>query len=282
MNKYIKSILFGQTNFYALLATLSSGMLLSIPFGFEAALIPLVLFMAGDALAVLFLSQSIAYREKINKKDRAKGREAIRKKLLVAIEDRKKKRGMLDAYYRMQERVASLYEIAEKDDNQMTERDVERLDDATIDYLRMVLASSVIEERNKSVSTRDIKRRIRNIDGEIKRLEGSNVTPLNKAKHSYEQLIQRQQRMGHNKVAIDAMLTSMPDQLDEIYQSILLAPGSSDSNRKLSEYVDRFTLSQDIEAELEQDFREINFDVGIDQSAKQVAKKRQAQRQRQG
>ena len=50
--------------------------------------------------------------------------------------------------------------------------------------------------------------------------------------------------------AIEAAMLSMPDQIEEIYQTIMTAPMSSDLDHRLEESIAKLRLEEEIEAEL--------------------------------
>lgn len=257
---YVKEMLFHQWNIYALLSSVAAGMLLSIPYGFGVGLLPLIAFGAVDTIAAMFIPYSESFRAGVDKRLRREAREAQRQHLLDEIEKREssaKGLGSMRAYQRMVERVVSLYRIAEDSRTQLTVRDVEKLDDATLDYLCMWLAGQVIDERAKAVSIRDIEVRLKVIDEDLQDAKpGTDQNQLNKARTEYLSLITRQRRMLSRKMAIEAAILSMPDQMDEIYQTIVTAPSSADVDSKLAESIAKLGLEEDLEVELEGMLRE--------------------------
>jgi len=56
--------------------------------------------------------------------------------------------------------------------------------------------------------------------------------------------------MMSRKTAIEAAMLSMPDQMEEIYQTIMTTPASEDIGSRLEDSIEKLRLQEDIEAEL--------------------------------
>lgn len=258
---YVREMLLSQGNLYALLGSVAAGVLLSIPFGFGVGAIPVIAFAAGEAIAALYVPRLPSFRERVNRRYRNKTREDTRSHLIEEIEKRVGPDGYLygslQAYGRMVERVAALYKVAEDNRTQLSLQDAQRLDDATVDYLSMWLAALVIDDRFQAVNGADIERRIEGIEREIKAAKpGTDPRQLRKARDEYLSLLARHRRMGSRKRAIEAALLSMPDQMEEIYQTIMTAPVSSETGSKLEESIAKLRIEEEIEAELAGDLRD--------------------------
>ena len=157
----------------------------------------------------------------------------------------------------MLDRVASLYRVANDSRTRLSLRDVEKLDDATLDYLRMRLAALIIEERARAVVLKDVEARLQIIERDlVESRPGSEQVQLQKARTEYLSLITRHRRMLSRKMGIEAAILSMPDQMDEIYQTIVTAPTGVDVDSRLAESIAKLGLEEDLEAELEGALRE--------------------------
>lgn len=258
---YVKEMVLSQGNLYALLGSVAAGALLSIPFGFGVGAIPLIAFLAGEAIAALYVPRLPDFRERVDRRYRDREREDTRNHLLEEIERRRGARGYpygsLQAYQRMVERVAALYKVAENNRVQLSLRDAERLDDAAVDYLSMWLAALVIDDRFQAVDGADIERRIESVEREIKAAKpGSDQRQLRKARDEYLALLARHRRMSSRKRAIEAALLAMPDQMEEIYQTIMTAPASAETGSKLEQSIANLRIEEEIEAELAGDLRD--------------------------
>jgi hypothetical protein len=252
---YLREMLTSQTNVYALLGSVAAGLVLSIPFGFGLGAVPLVVFGAGEAIAAMFVPSSPTFRAKVDRRFREQAREGMRAHLEEEIRkrvgNRNASRGSMAAYGRMVDRVASMYRIAEDRRTQLSVRDVERLDDATLDYLSVWLAILVIDDRSAAVDLREIERRLETIDRDLGEAKaGMDLRQLQKARAEYAGLVGRHRRMLSRKTALEAALVSMPDQMEEIYQTIVTAPTSSDVGSRLEDAIARLRLEEDVEAEL--------------------------------
>ncbi len=284
---YLREMLLSEGNLYAMLGTVATSVLLSIPYGLGAALVPLIGFAAGEAIAAMFIPFSESFRARIDKKYRLQVRETTRKHLLEEIEQREQRDehawgnyGSLDAYQRMRMRVASLYKIAQDHRTQLSLSDVEKLDDATLDYLCMWLAALVIEERARAVSLDDVEERLQAIERNLSEAKpGTDQMQLQKARNEYLSLITRHRRMLSRKMAIEALMLSMPDQMDEIYQTIVTAPTAADVDSKLAESIAKLGLEEELEAELEGALRETVPDFSVRLEERQATQKKAAAKQ---
>ncbi len=248
-------MLTSQGNLYAALGSLAAAALLSIPFGFGIGALPLIGFAAGEAIAAIYLPGSITFRDMADRKFRARNRETTRKRLIEEIQARVKKQTVFDQTYKiwlkMRNRVDSLYRHAEDTKTSISVQEVDRLHDTTIEYLYIWLAKLVIEDRAESVSPREIEQRVSQIDREISAArQGVDLRQLHKARAEYVALVERHNRMLSRKTAIEATMLSMPDQLEELYQSIITNPTASGFGSKLDELSEKLRLQEDIEAEL--------------------------------
>ena len=252
---YLKEMLTSQGNLYAVLASAAAAVLLSIPFGFGFGAIPLIAFAAGEFIAAMYIPGSIGFRDAVDRRFRAKNRESTRKRLLEEIQARDKKRSAyeqtLKTWLRMCERVDSLYRHSADTRTNLPLIEIERLDDATIEYLCIWLARLVMEDRAESINLKDIEQRVAMINRELEAARpGVDARQLQKAKAEYFALVERHNRMLSRKTAIDAALLSMPDQLEEIYQTIMTTPATEDVSTTLADSIEKLRLQEDIEAEL--------------------------------
>ena len=274
-------MLLSNGNVLALLGSVAAGVVLSIPYGFGAGLLPIIGFAAGETIAAMFIPYTENFRSQVDKKYREQLREATRSHLLDEIERRdqsaKGAHGSLVSYQRMRDRVASLYRVASDNRTQLSMRDVEKLDDATLDYLRIWLAALVIEERAKAVVLKDIEARLQIIERDLKDSKpGTDQMHLQKARNEYLSLITRHRRMLSRKMGIEAAILSMPDQMDEIFQTIVTAPTSADVDSKLAESIAKLGLEEGLEAELEGALRETVPDLSAQRENQEKAQKKAA------
>lgn len=257
---YLREWLTSQGNVYAFLASTAAAAVLSIPFGFGIGALPLIAFVAGDAIASMFIPASITYREKIDRKYRQQARQDARNHLLDEISRRspngKQYDRTLNIFAQMRQRIDSLYRLAGDHGSQFSERDIDKLDEASMDYLYAKLALLVIEDRAASIDLKEIDERVRGIERELTAPPmGADVRQLQKARADYQALAARHRRMLSRRTALEAAVLSMPDQMEEIYQMIVAAPRSHELGVKLSEAVGNLRLREEIEGEVADDLQ---------------------------
>ena len=258
---YVKELLVSQGNLYAGLGSLAAATVLSIPFGFGIGAIPLVAFAAGEIIAALYVPSSLTFREDVDQKWRARERGTTQRRLLSEINARAQRakffQQTMNAYSRMSDRVASLYSRAEDSQTSLSPRDVERLDDAVTEFLYIWLASLVMDERGEAINPLDVESRITALDQEMASPKpGADLRQLKKARAEYVAILERHHRMVSRKRALDAAMLSMPDQLEEIYQTIMTTPLAEDVGSRLDDSIAKLRLQEDIEAELAGDMAE--------------------------
>lgn len=252
---YLGAMLTSQGNLYTGLGTGAIAVLLSIPFGFGIGAIPLIAFAAGELIAAMYIPNSSKFRDSVDRRFRAERRWTTRKRLLEEIHARRQKPAAFEQTYstwlKMTERVNALYRHAADPRTKLQNFEIERLDDATIEYLCIWLARLVMEDRADSVNLKEIEQRVTTIDRELASTRpGVDARQLQKARAEYLSLIERHNRMLSRKTAIEAAMLSMPDQMEEIYQTIMTTPANVDLGAKLDDSIEKLRLQEDIEAEL--------------------------------
>lgn len=258
---YLREWLTSQGNVYAFLGSVAAAAVLSIPFGFGVGAIPLIAFAAGEVIAGMYVPSSITFRDKVDRSYREAARNATRAHLVEEISRRMPGEARMDrtfeTYDRMTERVNSLYQLVADRRTQLSASDVEKLDDATIDYLCVQLALLIIDDRSAAVDRADIERRVAAIDRELAAKQpGTDERQLIRARNDYLALASRHRRMASRRAALEAALMAMPDQMEEIYQAIITAPTSHELGAKLGDAVANLRLREDIEIELVDDIAE--------------------------
>lgn len=288
---YLKAMLSSQTNLYAGLGSCAAGALLSLPFGLGIGLLPVLAYAACASIASLYVPSSPTFRARVDsefrRQQRAVARDHLCREIALRVpgidwdsdpavvvpgdaSTRYRQKGgktlpyvpseaatYLSAYRRMCERVSSLQMVAADRQTQMSSDDIERLEDTTLDYLSLWLASLVTEDRSRSVDQDDVRRRIADLDAQ---LANAGDTPearqLRRAKSDYTALLGRQSAMQTKRQAIEAAMMAMPDQIEEIYQMIMAAPYSTSISSKLDESLSKLRLQEELEQELDEDLRD--------------------------
>jgi hypothetical protein len=282
---YLRAMLTSQANLYAGLSSMACGALLSLPFGLGIGLMPILLYVAGGAIASLYLPASITFRAKVDADHRMQQREKAQAHLLreirqrtpylawennesIPVELNRSRRESKNttptlysnyrfAYQRMLERVYSLRMIAKDRKTQLSDPDVERLEGATLDFLCLWLGLLVIDDRDRAINVSDVEQKMLDIDEEIAGVsDNGQQRQLTHARAEYAALLSRHKAMLSKRHAMEAAMLGMPDQVEEIYQMIMAAPFSFSMNTKLEESLSRLRLEEELEYELNDDLQD--------------------------
>ncbi len=246
---YLKEMVLHQNNVVALASAVLVGAVLSFPLGLGPALIPVLLFAAGESIAAMFLPSSPVFRDRIDRRKRAQRREAAREHLVTEISRRfQDTGGNWNAYHRMRERLESLQELARSRDTALSDRDVEKLDDATVDFLGMWLAALVMAERRMTVDVRGLEQRMRSIEAQLGAgLPSAEARKLEAAQADLGRVLERHRGLRARATALDAAMLSMVDTFEEVYQRVMTNPQSSDAGAQLNEAVERMRMQEELD-----------------------------------
>jgi len=252
---YLAEFLRTEHNVIALLGGLALSALASLPFGLEGALIPLIATVSLEAIACLFVPDISTFRRWSDDRWREDQRETQAMQLRAEIG---KRAGSVDVfaqcmedYGRVTQRVDSLSQVARERSGQLSIEDIERIKDVQNEFLGLQLTLKVIDERTKAVNLPDVVRKLERIKRDIENpVVGADMRQLVRAQQEYEALIARHQRMMSRRVAIEAAITALPDQLDEIFQMVMTATAGDSSEVRLTDAISRLRLQEDMEEEL--------------------------------
>ena len=233
---------------------------MSIPFGLGMGFVPLIAFAAGEGIAALFIPSHPAFKEAVDKKQRAAQREEIRRHLSDQIEMRagEEARSIWSTYHRMRERLKSFTQIAANRDTGLSDRDVERLEDSTNDFLGLWLAKLVTEEREQTLNEGVIRRRYHDVLAQLETV-GSGVERkrLLKARDDLEGVLRRREGLKSRAASVEAAMVAMADTFEELFQQIIMNPTSGDVTRHLDEAVQRMRIEENLDLELERELSSI-------------------------
>ena len=256
---FLREMVFSQASGFGLIGAVLLGAVASIPLGLGFAAIPILGFLAVEGIAALFVPSSPVFREWVMKGKRSEQREKARAHLISELEQRLDRSSHWDTYRQMCARVESLRKLANSKDTGLTDRDVERLDDATVDYLGLWLAWHLMYERYKSTDERSLRGKLRQIE---QRLE-TDISPverkqLAKASADLSGILDRRSALAARATGLEAELLAMADRFEEVYQRVVANP-RGDVSRELSEAVERMqveeALDMAVDAELDSVFR---------------------------
>ena len=244
---YLVEMLSHRANLYSFLTSVAAGTFLSIPFGLGPALIPLVAYVAGASLAALFVPGSKAFQAWADRKKSAEARETAREHLLDEL--RRKvdlQHPQWDTYVRMLERCAVLERMAKTSESAITREEVEKLKDATIDFLGLWLGCIAISERRGALPYQEIQNRIAIVENELARVEQEeDRRRLLKARTDLEGLIRRHQEMQTRAAASEAAMMSIADTFDEVYQRVIANPNGRDEDLRVA--IERMNTEEELD-----------------------------------
>lgn len=252
---YLSEMLFSQINVNVGLASLAAAAVAAIPLGLAGAAVPLVLFGAGEAIASMFVPSSQTFRNKVDKKIRAKKREAFVHHLRNQITRLTTGPANWGTYDRMLERAAAIQDLKSHRQDVISDRDLERLEDASVDFLSLWLTQLTISERLDSLGANGLNKQLYAVDEKLKRTPGD--LTLQKAKGELEELVKRVQRLTARKAVVDASMLALPDAVEEIYTSALSSSTAGDVAQRLQEAVDRLQIEEDLDNKLDAELGDI-------------------------
>jgi hypothetical protein len=251
---YLWEMLGHQYTLYGLLSSLAAGSLLAIPYDLGVAALPLVAFAGVTSLAALFVPGSSGFRYKVNRRRRAARREAARDHLLAELAARAgPEHPNFPIYQRMVEHASSLLTLARSQRSALGFEDVERLEDAAVDYLGLWLARMAMAERHTRLVAQDLEQKIEATQRRLSQASGEERRPLEKALDELQRLLRSRKRIEAHETAVDAALIAMPDAFDEVYQGVMQNPTSSDAVQRLQQAVERMRVEDELGAAVDED-----------------------------
>ena len=254
------------------LGMLGASVLLSLPWGGDGLGLGLLALAAIQLVGLVVVPGLPPFRAAVDKADRQAGREARRERLLKEI-DAHGGSAHLRSYAQMCERVASLYRTASDRSTALTEREVEQLDDLTVDYVRMCLSDAVARGADKGDPVAVVTRKLREVEN---RLEGKGLSrddeqQLQQAKADYEEAVARHQRMSARRSALEASLVSMPVRMEEVFQMVMSSPQAGNLSPLLEESVAKLRLAEEAALDMEHALGPVRTELEPPRSAQSVA-----------
>jgi hypothetical protein len=251
---YLKEMVTHQYSLYGLLGSLALGTLLAFPYGFGAAVIPLLCFVAGEAIAALFVPNSSLFRDRVDRKKRQERREQARAHLIAEIRRRVQDDPSWDLYYGMCERLASLRAmVRSRPKSSVSSSDIERLEDATVDFLGLWLGRLTMHERLEALDEGALEVRLKAVSAQLAEAQAHNRPPLMRAKTDLERILMRRERLMARQTAVEAAMLALADTFNEIYQGVMTRLDSGDIAQQLQEAVERLHIEEDLDLGLDQD-----------------------------
>lgn len=255
---YLREMLTSQGNLYAALSTVIASAALSIPFGGAGAVLPLVAFGAGEAIAALFVPSWPGFRAKVDRKYRTQRRMEQRQRLIGELQERTQpKERNWEVYERLCDRAAALAEAPlPKDQTTITANDIERVQDAPAEFLSLWLASLTMRDRREALGDAQLARRISEVEADLAAGRGDQNS-LHRARVELLELQDRAVRLQSRIVATDAAMLSLPDVVEEIHLALHHTQGFAAGGTKLGQAVQRLRAQADIDHELAQEMGDL-------------------------
>jgi hypothetical protein len=254
------------------LGMLGASVLLSLPWGGDGLGLGLLAFAAIQLVGLVFVPGLPPFQAAVDKADRQAGREARRQRLLEEI-DAHGGSAHLRSYAQMCERVASLYRTASDRSTALTEREVEQLDDLTVDYARMCLSDAVARGADKGDPVAVVTRKLREVESRLagKGLGRDDEQQLQQAKADYEEALARHRRMGARRSALEASLVSMPVRMEEVFQMVMSSPQAGNLSQLLEESVSKLRLAEEAALDMEHALGPVRGELEPARSAQSIA-----------
>ncbi len=242
-------------NLWGLCGALIGGSVAAIATGIAPALLIPVVAQAGlNGIMSLFLPESPVFREAIDRKKRKERREIARTHLIAEVDKRTGDgRGQAarnwETYHRMVEQLVSLQKTAKHTGTDLSLWDVERLDDTTVNYLRLWLARLTITERQAATDVRRIKSRARDLS---QRLRGDDLQPidrnrLQRALADLEKVLERRESFDVQDSAMAAQMLAIADGFSEVYHRIMANPQGDEVGTFLNDAIARMDVGEELD-----------------------------------
>ena len=228
------------------------GVLLSFPFGGEGFAAALLLLAAIETVGVAIVPTLPNFRAAVDKQASGANNQATRTRLLQEI-DAQGGSPHVESYRVMCERVASLYRTALDRASALSERDVESLDQLTIDYLRMCLSDAALRHSGGDVGA-EIGRKLKGVQQRLQQqdLAPDEVQQLKRAQVEYQEALARQARMQSRRSSLEAQLIAMPLRMEEVYQMVMTSPSAGDLRELLDESVSKLRIAEEVALDVDE------------------------------
>jgi len=261
---YLWRMLTSQPNLYAALSTVIASAALSIPWGGAGAVLPLVVFAAGEAIAALFVPSSPAFRAKVDAELLATQRSQRHGQLLATLAPRVSKEDRRWQSHRLLlDRAARAHELRIPAGNvSITSRDLDRLRDAPNEYLSLWLTALDMRQRRKTVDIAELDHRLLALDEEIAEAQqgAGDLPSLRRAQNELRGLRERHERLDGRLAAVEAALLSLPDAVEEIHLALGPSQGAASGEVRLSEALDRLRAQEEIERSLTDEMNTLSLE----------------------
>jgi len=236
------------------------GFLLSMIVGVTGVFVPPLLFLTAMVVLSLFVPSSPVFQESAKRRIRREKRERSRDFLIDklktprwqarsgrVIEWRDKDVGK--KYGELVRELAALREIAENNQSSITVYDLENLEDATVDYLRLAYALQHMQSR--STDTAEIQKKLTKLEKQIDKATGSDRKKLEILKVELEASVARRDNIPFKMAAVEAQMESMYHTFTDIHHQVVANPGSLDAGTYLREAAGKLRVEEELALDTE-------------------------------
>lgn len=245
-------------------------MMMLIAGGLALALLPMLLLLCVESLAALFIPSTPGFRHYINAHYRRERRESDRTMLLEELNKRvsiyrpegsyrtddRPESPHLANYNRIMGRVSRFYEMAESGSNQVTTFDAEKLDDMSVEFLRMWLSTHTTAERREQINAQDIEARINTLNRKIDELSGEKnpanaraIRELANSRMGLQKVLDRRKGFAARRETTEARMLAMVDNFDELYERTVASPGQASGF--IDDTLGRMEVAEELDAQLD-------------------------------
>lgn len=252
---YWKAFLAHPYNQVVVWGAAAAGVLASFPYGWDGLALALLALAAVEVIGLAVVPGLPTFIASVDQKTRRAERKAKRERLLSEV----RMHGgstHLRAYEQMSLRVDSLYRMASDTATSLSEREVEQLDDLTVNYLAMCLSDAAMRAKDGADNSGAAERKLRALSQRLAQggLAQEDEQQLLRAKQEYEEALARQQRMDIRRSALEASLVSMPVRMEEVYQMVMTAPSAGKLSALLEESISKLRTAEEVSFDVEAAF----------------------------
>lgn len=248
---YFLEMVKSKGNFWGLMGGLAVGSVAAIATGIAPAILIPVVAQAGlNGILGLFLPDSPVFRSMIDRKKRAERRVVARQHLEAEIRRRVPgEHNHWETYGRLAEQLKALHRTAKAQDTTLTLQDVERLDDSTLDYLRLWLARIILHERKQSSDVRKIEARLAKVEHELKTTElpFMDRQRLERAREDLDKVLKRRASYDRSEHSMAASMISLAEAFTELHHRITANPTGEDWGSYVENTVERMAVTEELD-----------------------------------
>lgn len=249
---YVGEFFAHRNNQFAMLGATCAAVFASMPYGWNGFALVGVLALGAEIIGALTIPDLPSFRASVDSRLQRQAREQRRAALLGELKAHGDTAAMA-SYQHMCERVAALYRTAGDSRSTLARKDVENLDNLTVDFLGLCLLNLSLRSRKESASADVVQKKIDAIESQLERpgTPPDEERQLRRAMAQYAEVLQRARRLAIRRASLEAMLLSMPDKMEEVYQLVMSSPYSSDIGAELEESLSRLRIAEEVAAEFD-------------------------------